>query len=105
MLFALLGAPLRAFIIILAGNLMNSAGITSRIFDFPKALVGWMRGGLGHVNIGASVIFAGMLGQPSPMPAASAIAVPDMPEKITEPTMFTCARPPRIQPTSDSAKL
>lgn len=47
---------------ILAGNLMNSAGITNRIFDFAKAVVGWMRGGLGHVNVGASVIFAGMSG-------------------------------------------
>lgn len=47
---------------ILAGSLMNSAGITAHIFDFAKALVGWMRGGLGHVNIGASVVFAGMSG-------------------------------------------
>ena len=38
-----------------------------------------------------------------PMPAASASAVPDMPEKMTEPMMFTWARPPRIQPTSASA--
>jgi tripartite ATP-independent transporter DctM subunit len=56
--FPLLAVPF----FILAGNLMNTAGITSRIFDFAKALVGWMRGGLGHVNIGASVIFAGMSG-------------------------------------------
>jgi tripartite ATP-independent transporter DctM subunit len=56
--FPLLAVPF----FILAGNLMNSAGITERIFDFAKALVGWMRGGLGHVNIGASVIFAGMSG-------------------------------------------
>ena len=41
---------------------MNTAGITERIFTFATALVGWMRGGLGHVNIGASVIFAGMSG-------------------------------------------
>ncbi|MBS3847601.1 TRAP transporter large permease [Devosia sp. J2-20] len=47
---------------ILAGNLMNSAGITSRIFAFARATVGWMHGGLGHVNVGASVIFAGMSG-------------------------------------------
>ncbi|MBX2805142.1 MAG: TRAP transporter large permease [Hyphomicrobiales bacterium] len=47
---------------ILAGNLMNSAGITTRIFDFARATVGWMHGGLGHVNVGASVIFAGMSG-------------------------------------------
>lgn len=56
--FPLLAIPF----FILAGNLMNSAGITNRIFDFAKSCVGWMRGGLGHVNIGASVIFAGMSG-------------------------------------------
>lgn len=47
---------------ILAGHLMNSAGITTKIFAFAKALVGWLHGGLGHVNIGASIIFAGMSG-------------------------------------------
>jgi tripartite ATP-independent transporter DctM subunit len=41
---------------------MNSAGISYRIFDFATALVGWMRGGLGHANIVGSVIFAGMSG-------------------------------------------
>jgi tripartite ATP-independent transporter DctM subunit len=56
--FPLLAVPF----FILAGNLMNSSGITNRIFSFAKAIVGWMRGGLGHVNIGASVIFAGMSG-------------------------------------------
>ncbi|MFO1035926.1 MAG: TRAP transporter large permease [Geminicoccaceae bacterium] len=56
--FPLLAVPF----FILAGNLMNTAGITNRIFDFAKALVGWARGGLGHVNVGASVIFAGMSG-------------------------------------------
>jgi TRAP-type C4-dicarboxylate transport system permease large subunit len=47
---------------IMAGNLMNNAGITNRIYNFALALVGWMRGGLGHVNILGSVIFAGMSG-------------------------------------------
>ena len=56
--FPLLAVPF----FILAGNLMNTAGITERIFAFARALVGWTRGGLGHVNIGASVIFAGMSG-------------------------------------------
>ena len=56
--FTLLAVPF----FILAGNLMNHAGITDRIFDFAKAGVGWMRGGLGHVNVGASVLFAGMSG-------------------------------------------
>ncbi|MGB3554506.1 MAG: TRAP transporter large permease [Jannaschia sp.] len=56
--FPLLAVPF----FILAGNLMNTAGITERIFGFALSLVGWMRGGLGHVNVGASVIFAGMSG-------------------------------------------
>ena len=56
--FPLLAVPF----FILAGNLMNTAGITERIFGFARALVGWMPGGLGQVNIGASVIFAGMSG-------------------------------------------
>ena len=56
--FPLLAVPF----FILAGNLMNTAGITNRIYDFAKALMGWMRGGLGHVNVGGSVIFAGMSG-------------------------------------------
>jgi tripartite ATP-independent transporter DctM subunit len=56
--FPLLAAPL----FILMGNVMNSAGISYRIFDFASALVGWMRGGLCHANIVGSVIFAGMSG-------------------------------------------
>lgn len=56
--FPLLSIPF----FILAGALMNSAGITERIFGFARAIVGWIHGGLGHVNIGASVIFAGMSG-------------------------------------------
>src|SRR5712671_4154945 len=56
--FPLLAVPF----FILAGNLMNSAGITNRIYNFALALVGWMKGGLGHVNVLGSVIFAGMSG-------------------------------------------
>src|SRR5262245_53248411 len=41
---------------------MNIAGVTGRIYKFAVALVGWMRGGLGHVNIIGSVIFSGMSG-------------------------------------------
>jgi tripartite ATP-independent transporter DctM subunit len=47
---------------ILAGNLMNVGRITDRIFAFAKALVGHIPGGLGQVNIMASVIFSGMSG-------------------------------------------
>jgi len=56
--FPLLAVPFFIF----AGNLMNNAGITNRIYDFALALVGWLKGGLGHVNIIGSVIFAGMSG-------------------------------------------
>ncbi|NLJ61306.1 MAG: TRAP transporter large permease, partial [Firmicutes bacterium] len=47
---------------ILAGELMNAAGITSKIVNLSNALVGRMKGGLGHVNIVANVIFATMSG-------------------------------------------
>ena len=47
---------------ILAGHLMNASGFTDRIFAFARSLIGWAPGGLGHVNIGASVVFAGMSG-------------------------------------------
>jgi tripartite ATP-independent transporter DctM subunit len=46
----------------LAAELMNEAKITDRIFSFAKSLVGHIPGGLGHVNIMASIIFAGMSG-------------------------------------------
>ena len=56
--FPLLAVPF----FILAGNLMNNAGITTRIYNYALALVGWLKGGLGHVNVVGSVIFAGMSG-------------------------------------------
>jgi tripartite ATP-independent transporter DctM subunit len=56
--FPILAAPL----FILMGYIMNSAGITERIFAFATSTVGWLRGGLCHANILASVIFAGMSG-------------------------------------------
>jgi TRAP-type C4-dicarboxylate transport system permease large subunit len=56
--FPLLAVPF----FILAGNLMNVGGITTRIYNFALSLVGWLKGGLGHVNIVGSVIFAGMSG-------------------------------------------
>lgn len=56
--FALLAVPF----FILAGNVMNVGGVTEKIFEFARALFGWLRGGLAQVNIVASVIFAGMSG-------------------------------------------
>lgn len=56
--FTLLAIPF----FILAGNLMNTGGITDRIFKFAKAMVGHWPGGLGQVNVLSSLIFSGMSG-------------------------------------------
>lgn len=47
---------------ILAGEIMNEAGITQRLVKFANLLVGRIRGGLGHVNIVSSMLFAGITG-------------------------------------------
>lgn len=47
---------------LLAGRLMNLLGVTERIFDFAMALVGHIRGGLGHVVVVTSMIFSAMSG-------------------------------------------
>ncbi len=56
--FTLLAIPF----FILAGNLMNTGGITNRIFRFAKAMIGHVPGGLGQVCVMANVIFSGMSG-------------------------------------------
>ncbi|MCT4576479.1 TRAP transporter large permease [Donghicola sp.] len=56
--FSLLAIPM----FLLAGNLMNGLGVTERIFNFAGVLVRHITGGLGHVNVLASIIFAGMSG-------------------------------------------
>jgi TRAP-type mannitol/chloroaromatic compound transport system permease large subunit len=55
--FILLAVPL----FILAAKIMNEGMITERLFGFAGKLVGSFKGGLGHVNVLASVIFAGIL--------------------------------------------
>ncbi|MEM7168618.1 MAG: TRAP transporter large permease [Pseudomonadota bacterium] len=56
--FSLMAIPL----FILAGNLMNNGQMTPRLLQFADRLVGHLRGGLGHVNVTASVFFAGVNG-------------------------------------------
>jgi C4-dicarboxylate transporter DctM subunit len=56
--FPLLAIPF----FILAGNLMNTGGITSRLVTFAKALVGHIKGGFGHVAVVSNMITAGMSG-------------------------------------------
>src|SRR5210317_316893 len=56
--FVLLAVPL----FITAANIMNAGSITDRLLQFCVAFVGRFRGGLGHVNVVASLIFSGMSG-------------------------------------------
>lgn len=56
--FVLLAIPL----FILASEVMNHSSVAKRIFDFANALVGFIPGGLGHVNVVSNIIFSGMSG-------------------------------------------
>lgn len=56
--FSLMAIPL----FILAGNLLNASGMTARLMDVARCLVGHWRGGIGHVNVVGSVFFAGVNG-------------------------------------------
>ncbi len=56
--FILLAVPF----FLLAANLMNSGKITTKLIDLARVLTGWMPGGLGHVNVAVSMLFAGISG-------------------------------------------
>lgn len=85
--FPLLAIPL----FILAGELMNESGITSRIISFTTMLVGRFRAGLAMVNIWASVVFAGLSGSAvADTSAIGRIFIPEM-EKRGYPRDFSAA--------------
>ncbi len=85
--YPLLAIPL----FILAGELMNESGITSRIIAFANVLVGRMRAGLAMVNIWASVIFAGLSGSAvADTSAIGRVFIPEM-EKKGYPRDFAAA--------------
>lgn len=76
---------------ILAGNLMNASGITSRIIKFCKALLGHIRGGLGLANVGASLLFGGISGTAIADTASiGSVMIPAM-KKEGYDTAFSCA--------------
>lgn len=56
--FLLVAVPL----FLLVGQLMERGGVADRIFDFAQATVGWLPGGIGHVNVASSVVFGGISG-------------------------------------------
>ena len=85
--YPLLAIPL----FILAGDLMNASGITSRIINFTNVLVGRFRAGLAMVNIWASVIFAGLSGSAvADTSAIGRVFIPEM-EKRGYPRDFSAA--------------
>ena len=76
--FPLLAIPL----FILAGAIMNASGISHRLIAFASALFGWIRGGLAHVSIGASLFFAEISGSAvADVAALGSIMIPGMKEK------------------------
>jgi len=76
--FPLLAIPL----FILAGAIMNASGISRRLIAFASSLFGWMRGGLAHVSIGASMFFAEISGSAvADIAALGSILIPGMKSK------------------------
>jgi C4-dicarboxylate transporter, DctM subunit len=76
--FPLLAIPL----FILAGAIMNASGISHRLIAFASAVFGWIRGGLAHVSIGASLFFAEISGSAvADVAALGSIMIPGMKEK------------------------
>ncbi len=76
--FPLLAIPL----FILAGAIMNASGISRRLIAFASSLFGWIRGGLAHVSIGASMFFAEISGSAvADVAALGSILIPGMKSK------------------------
>lgn len=85
--FPLLAVPL----FMLAGELMSAGGITARIVRFATALVGWITGGLAHVNIVVNMIMAGMSGSAVADAAATgSVLIPAM-VRVGFPAAFAAA--------------
>src|SRR6266536_4812214 len=76
--FPLLAIPL----FILAGAIMNASGISRRLIAFASSVLGWIRGGLAHVSIGASLFFAEISGSAvADVAALGSILIPGMKAK------------------------
>ena len=73
--FILIALPL----FVLAGGLMNAGGISARLFNFARAIVGPLRGGLAHVNVVTSMFFGGMIGSSTAdLAGTGSIVIPAM---------------------------
>jgi tripartite ATP-independent transporter DctM subunit len=93
--FPLIAIPL----FILAGNLMNTSGISVRLINFVTSLIGFVRGGLGMVNIGVSMIFAEISGSAvADVAATGTVLIPEMKKRVYSRTLAAAI-------TSSSASL
>lgn len=73
--FSLLAIPFFVFV----GELLTGGGMSRRIIEFANSMIGWMRGGLGVVNVGGSVLFAGVSGSSAADTAAiGGVLIPEM---------------------------
>lgn len=76
---------------ILAGEIMNRSGITLGLVKMADALVGWLRGGMAHSNMVASVLFAGITGSATADAAAFGNTLVPAMEKAGYTRPFACA--------------
>ena len=75
--FVLIALPL----FVLAGGMMNAGGISARLFEFARSIVGPLRGGLAHVNVVTSMFFGGMIGSSTAdLAGTGSIVIPAMKE-------------------------
>jgi tripartite ATP-independent transporter DctM subunit len=73
--FSLIAIPM----FVLAGAIMNAAGITKRLINFVSALIGFVRGGLAMVNVGVSLFFAEISGSAvADVAAMGSVMIPEM---------------------------
>ena len=76
--FSLIAIPM----FVLAGAIMNAGGITDRLINFVAALIGFVRGGLGMVNIGVSLFFAEISGSAvADVAALGSVMIPQMKQR------------------------
>jgi tripartite ATP-independent transporter DctM subunit len=76
---------------ILAGEIMNRSGITLGLVKLAESLVGWLRGGMAHSNMVASVLFAGITGSATADAAAFGNTLVPAMEKAGYTRRFACA--------------
>jgi tripartite ATP-independent transporter DctM subunit len=101
--FVLIALPM----FVLAGGIMNAGGISGRLFDFARSLVGSLRGGLAHVNVLTSMFFGGMIGSSTAdLAGTGSVVIPAMkkagyPADVTAAvSASSCGIGPMIPPSS-----